>query len=189
MLTPITASVTGFSAMSRHGVSTVWSMIAAERLESVSIGKRRLVLIEPYLKSLGLDPPAYPITVAPAHFPELSGLSTSTTWDLIRSGRLTTVRVGRRQMVIVESYRALIEELRALPRQDARRNKMVPALGSGNPRGPPLPQERIGARRRPHRMRRPCRVKRGPRRWAAPPGPVVGFSMSKIPMPFPSSAR
>jgi hypothetical protein len=137
LLTPITASVTGFSAMSRHGVSTVWSMIAAERLESVSIGKRRLVLIEPYLKSLGLDPPAYPITVAPAHFPELSGLSTSTTWDLIRSGRLTTVRVGRRQMVIVESYRALIEELRALPRQDARRNKMVPALGSGNTRGPP----------------------------------------------------
>ena len=112
-------------------------MIAAERLESVSIGKRRLVLIEPYLKSVGLDPPAYPITVAPAHFPELSGLSTSTTWDLIRSGRLTTVRVGRRQMVIVESYRALIEELRALPRQDARRNKMVPALGSGNTRGPP----------------------------------------------------
>src|ERR1700719_3561513 len=119
LLTPLTTSVAGFAAMSNHGMSSVWDMIATGYLESVSVGKRRLVLVESYLRSLGLDPPAYPITVAPAHFPELSGLSTSTTWDLIRSGRLTTVRVGRRQMVIVESYRALIEGVRDLPRQNA----------------------------------------------------------------------
>jgi hypothetical protein len=137
LLTPITASVAGFSTMSGHGVSTVWSKIATGCLETVSLGRRRLVLVEPYLTSLNLDPPAYPVTVAPAHFPEISGLSTSTTWDLIRTGRLKTVRSGRRQMIIVESYRALIKELKALPRQDARRNNMVPALGSGRPRGRP----------------------------------------------------
>ena len=139
MLTPLTTSVAGFAAMSNHGMSSVWDMIAAGYLESVSLGKRRLVLVEPYLRSLGLDPPAYPITVAPAHFPALSGLSTSTAWDLIRRGRLKTVRVRRRQMIIVESYRALIDELRALPRQDARRNKAVPSLGSGKPHDSHVP--------------------------------------------------
>jgi hypothetical protein len=134
---PITTSVVGFGAMFGHGVSTVWSMIAADRLEAVSLGKRRLVLVRPYLRSLNVDPPPYPVTVAPAHFPEISGLSVSTIWDLIRAGRLKTVRSGRRQMIIVESYLALIEELRALPQQDARRNDRVPSLGSGKPCDPP----------------------------------------------------
>jgi hypothetical protein len=113
------------------GVSTVWSKIATETLETVSVGKRRLILVEPYLKSLGIEPPAYPITVPPARFPELSGLSTSTVWELIRKGRLITTKSGRRRMVVVDSYRTLISELKALPRQDARRNNIVPALGSG----------------------------------------------------------
>jgi hypothetical protein len=128
---PITASVNGFSVMFDAGVSTVWSKVATETLETVSVGRRRLILVEPYLKSLGIEPPAYPVTVAPAHFPELSGLSVSTTWDLIHKGRLTTVRSGQRQMIVVDSYRTLIRELKALPQQDARRNNTVPAIGSG----------------------------------------------------------
>jgi hypothetical protein len=58
-------------------------------------------------------------------------LSTSTVWELIRKGRLITTKSGRRRMVVVDSYRTLISELKALPRQDARRNNIVPALGSG----------------------------------------------------------
>jgi hypothetical protein len=137
LLTPITTSVAGFGVLTDHSESSVWALIAAERLETFSLGKRRLIDIEAYLRSLGLNPPAHPITVAPAHFPEISGLSTSTTWDLIRQGRLTTVRSGRRRMIVVDSYRELIRELKALPQQDARRNNTVPALGSGRRRGRP----------------------------------------------------
>jgi hypothetical protein len=123
--------------MFSDGVSTVWSKIASETLETVSLGKRRLILVEPYLRVLGINPPEYPVTVAPAHFPEISGLSTSTTWDLIRAGRLKTVDSGRRKMIVVDSYRALIRELKAQPQQDARRNNTVPALGSGRRHGRP----------------------------------------------------
>jgi len=127
------------------GVSSVWAKIATETLETVSIGKRRLILVEPHLMSLGINPPEYPVTVAPAHFPEISGLSTSTTWVLIRAGRLKTVDSGRRKMIIVDSYRALIRELKALPLQDARRNNTVPALGSGRRRGRPRKSDRAPA--------------------------------------------
>jgi hypothetical protein len=136
LLTPITASVTGFSALSNRSESGIWASIASGQLETISFGKRRLILVEPYLRSLGLNPPAYPVTVAPSRFPSLSGLSLSSTWGLIHSGRMKTVPVGRRQMIIVESYRKLIDELKALPRQDARRNTTVLPLGSGKIQGP-----------------------------------------------------
>ena len=60
--------------------------------------------------------------------------------ELIRDGRIETVAIGKRRLVVVDSYRRLIqEELNGLPK-DARRNDAVPALGSkakkkGTPRG------------------------------------------------------
>jgi hypothetical protein len=60
--------------------------------------------------------------------------------ELIRDGRIETVAIGKRRLVVVDSFRRLIqEELNGLPK-DARRNDAVPALGSkakkkGTPRG------------------------------------------------------
>jgi hypothetical protein len=63
-------------------------------------------------------------------FTKLSGLGHTTTWGLIGDGTLRTVAIGRRRLIILESYLQLLERLQAAPPADARRNTTVPLLGS-----------------------------------------------------------
>jgi hypothetical protein len=63
-------------------------------------------------------------------FSRISGLGESTVWAMIHDRRLETIAIGRRRLVLIESYRRLIEQQRAAAPQDARRNGAVPALGS-----------------------------------------------------------
>jgi hypothetical protein len=60
----------------------------------------------------------------------MSGFGESTVWKLIHDGDLETVAIGRRRLVLIDSYRRLIEKLRQGAPQDARRNSTVPSLGS-----------------------------------------------------------
>jgi hypothetical protein len=59
--------------------------------------------------------------------------------ELIRENKLQTITIGKRRLVVVDSYRKLIETELAGPPKDARRNNAVPAPGSkkrGTPKGP-----------------------------------------------------
>jgi len=66
---------------------------------------------------------------------EIADVGESTAWAMIARGEVETISIGKRRLVVVESYRRLVEERKALPPQDARRNNAVPALGSGRSRG------------------------------------------------------
>jgi hypothetical protein len=44
----ITAPVNEFAAMSGLGVSTVWAMVKDRRLETIAVGRRRLVVLASY---------------------------------------------------------------------------------------------------------------------------------------------
>jgi hypothetical protein len=68
------------------------------------------------------------ISVPVKKFSQISGLSESTIWAMIHDGRLETIAVGRRRLILLDSYRQLIEQQRAAPPQDCRRNTAVPPL-------------------------------------------------------------
>jgi hypothetical protein len=55
-----------------------------------------------------------PITVTVATARKLSGLGSTTIWALIKAGRLQTVRIGRRRLVIFGS----LEKMLAPGRED-----------------------------------------------------------------------
>ena len=61
------------------------------------------------------------ITVPVARMAQMSGLSEWTIWGMIARGELESVAVGRRRLVVVDSYRRLIDERRKAPPRDARR--------------------------------------------------------------------
>jgi hypothetical protein len=63
-------------------------------------------------------------------FARISGLGESTVWAMIHDGRLETIAIGRRRLVLIDSYRRLIKQQRAEAPKDARRNGTVPPLGS-----------------------------------------------------------
>jgi hypothetical protein len=65
---------------------------------------------------------------------EIAGVSDSTAWAMIARGEVETISIGKRRLVVVESYRRRVEKLKAQPPQDARRNRTVPAFGSGRSR-------------------------------------------------------
>jgi hypothetical protein len=50
--------------------------------------------------------------------------------EMVRDGVVETITIGARRLVVVDSYRRLIEKELAGPPKDARRNNHVPALGS-----------------------------------------------------------
>jgi hypothetical protein len=66
---------------------------------------------------------------------EIADVGESTAWAMIARGEVETITIGKRRLVVVASYRRLVEERKAQPPQDARRNNAVPALGSGKSRG------------------------------------------------------
>jgi excisionase family DNA binding protein len=51
---------------------------------------------------------AKPITITVAMARKLSGLGNTTIWALIKSGKLKTVRIGRRRLVVFNSLEALL---------------------------------------------------------------------------------
>lgn len=46
----------------------------------------------------------------------MAGIGVSTMWDLIRQGRLETVSLSRRRLVVVESLHRLVDERREAPK-------------------------------------------------------------------------
>jgi hypothetical protein len=102
-----------------------------------------------------MQTPSDIITAPVKEFSRLSGLGESTVWVMLNDGRLESIAVGRRRLVLVDSYRRLIDEQLSAPPQDARRNGAVPALGSKRPGPPgtePEPTSKRG-RGRPRKLR------------------------------------
>jgi hypothetical protein len=87
---------------------------------------------------MAMDLPTDIISTSVPEFSRLSGLGQSTIWAMLHDGRLESIAVGRRRLVLIASYHRLIEQQRASPRQDARRNGAVPALGATVARRSPL---------------------------------------------------
>jgi hypothetical protein len=55
------------------------------------------------------------ITVTIPRFRELSGISRSRIYELLDAGELESVYVGTRRLILVDSYRQLIERQRTVP--------------------------------------------------------------------------
>jgi hypothetical protein len=81
------------------------------------------------------------ISASVPEFSRLSGLGQSTVWAMLHDGRLESIAIGRRRLVLIASYHRLIEQQRASPGQDARRNGTVPPLGATAPK--PAPSDNI----------------------------------------------
>jgi hypothetical protein len=78
------------------------------------------------------------IITAPVNdFSRISGLGVSTVWKLIAEEELETISVGKRRLVVLDSYRRFVERKLAEAPQDARRNNCVPAAGSKARRAAP----------------------------------------------------
>jgi excisionase family DNA binding protein len=45
----------------------------------------------------------------------LSGLGRTVVYEMINNGRLESIKIGKRRLILIESYRRLIEQQRALP--------------------------------------------------------------------------
>jgi hypothetical protein len=94
------------------------------------------------------------ISASVKEFSRISGLGESTVWAMIHDRRLESVAIGRRRLVLIDSYRKLIERQRAAPPQDARRNTAVPRLGSKRRTPGPAPVSDLGAKRLCRRPRK-----------------------------------
>jgi len=77
------------------------------------------------------------ITTTVTRFLGISGLGKTKTWELIHDGTLKTIVIGRRRLIVLDSYRRLIAAQQTGPPGDARRNNTVPPIGSSKRRGRP----------------------------------------------------
>jgi excisionase family DNA binding protein len=50
-----------------------------------------------------------PITANIADFCKITGIGRSTTYELLATGALDSLKIGRRRLIIIDSYRRLIE--------------------------------------------------------------------------------
>jgi hypothetical protein len=55
------------------------------------------------------------ITMTPRQFRAASGIGNTLLYDLIRRGEIDSITIGRRRLIVVESYRRLIERARSTP--------------------------------------------------------------------------
>jgi predicted DNA-binding transcriptional regulator AlpA len=78
------------------------------------------------------------ISASVPEFSRLSGLGQSTIWAMLHDGRLESISIGRRRLVLLDSYHRLIQQQQASLPQDARRNGTVPPLGTTVARRSPL---------------------------------------------------
>jgi hypothetical protein len=65
--------------------------------------------------TLALDP-SDRITATIPEFRRLSGIGRSRIYELLDAGELESIYVGARRLILVDSYRRLIERQRAAPR-------------------------------------------------------------------------
>lgn len=65
------------------------------------------------------------ITAPIGEFCVLSGLGRTRVYELISAGEIDSVTIGKRRLVIIESYRRLIERQRAVGQKLARPGKAV----------------------------------------------------------------
>src|SRR5215472_6365435 len=95
---------------------------------------------------MAMESPLHIISAPVREFARISGLGESTIWVMISDGRLETIAVGRRRLVLVDSYRKLIEQQRNAPPADARRNEYVPRLGSRARPASPVPARSLASK-------------------------------------------
>jgi hypothetical protein len=98
------------------------------------------------------------ITATIQQFLQLSGLGHSTAYGLINSGVLDTITIGRRRLVVLDSWRREVARRLAGPQEDARRNQTVPSLGSAVTREAPQPEEALQPKRRRGRPRKAAQL-------------------------------
>jgi len=67
----------------------------------------------------------------------IAGIGVSTAWALIAAGEIETIAVGRRRLVVIESWRNYVARKLAAPPEDARRNNRV--RPSARLRSKPIP--------------------------------------------------
>jgi hypothetical protein len=67
------------------------------------------------------------LITAPVSFfaTQIAGIGVSTAWALIAAGEIETIAVGRRRLVVIESWRNYVARKLAAPPEDARRNNHV----------------------------------------------------------------
>jgi hypothetical protein len=94
-----------------------------------------------------------PITApVPKFAREIAGVSESTAWQWIKDGKIETVAIGARRLVVVESYRRLVAQKLEEPPADARRNSAVPSFGSTVAREATPPEASPKRRGRPRKI-------------------------------------
>src|SRR5215470_10032682 len=84
-----------------------------------------------------MEIPSDVISASVREFARISGLGESTILAMIGDGRLGSVAIGRRRLVLIESYRRLIAQQRAATPRDAPRNPPLPPLAIKRHDGPP----------------------------------------------------
>lgn len=57
------------------------------------------------------------ITAPVNEFCRLSGIGRSLVYEMISDGRLASITIGKRRLIVLDSYRELIERHRAAPRK------------------------------------------------------------------------
>ena len=60
---------------------------------------------------------------------QIAGIGVSTAWGLIAAGEIETIAVGRRRLVVIESWRNYVARKLTAPPEDARRNNRVRPSG------------------------------------------------------------
>jgi hypothetical protein len=72
------------------------------------------------------------ITATVPHFAKASDLGVSTVWKMVKDNVVETVVIGRRRLIVIESYHRLIERQRAIPVSAA---ESMPEGGRGRRKG------------------------------------------------------
>jgi hypothetical protein len=75
------------------------------------------------------------ITMPVQQFLVAAGFGRTKLYDLLSSGELDSVVIGRRRLILMDSYRRLIERQRAPPLQDLKELPITAAQRCGNHRG------------------------------------------------------
>jgi len=71
--------------------------------------------------------------------------------ELLRDGKLKSITLGARRLIVVASYSEMVEAELSGPAKDARRNSAVPALGSKRRGAVPAPAANSEAKTEPGR--------------------------------------
>jgi excisionase family DNA binding protein len=99
----------------RNKSDTVKEAIGRAKPALVPVGDQRRnrsdTANEPIKRAIPVSPrgPPAPITVTVAETRRITGLGNTTVYELIKRGELTTVKVGRRRLVLYSSIEALLQ--------------------------------------------------------------------------------